>query len=164
MSTNIVLTAVVGALFAAGVYLILERSLTRILIGVLLIGNGVNVLFLVASGPSGEFPLLGSNDPEDIADPLPQALVLTAIVITLGVSAFVLAMAYRSWQLNQHDDVQDDLEDALIRRRAERDEASATYDDSAGGTLDEEGSDTSEEGAGPVSANGQGTADRRGEM
>lgn len=145
MSTNLLLTLLVGALFAAGIYLILERALTRILIGVMLISHGVNALFLVASGPAGLAPLVGENDPDRISDPLPQALVLTAIVITLGVSAFVLAMAYRSWQLNRHDDVQDDVEDALIRRLAELDEASTSYDDSAGGTLDEEGSDTSED-------------------
>jgi multicomponent Na+:H+ antiporter subunit C len=150
MSTNVVLTVVVGALFAAGVYLILERSLTRVLVGIMLISNGVNVLFLVASGPAGKAPLLGSNSADEISDPLPQALVLTAIVITLGVSAFVLAMAYRSWQLNRHDDVQDDVEDALIRRLAEMDAASASYDDSAGGTLDEEGRDAPDEGVGSV--------------
>ena len=47
-----------------------------------------------------------------MSDPLPQALVLTAIVISLGTTAFLLAMAYRSWQLTGHDDVQDDVEDA----------------------------------------------------
>lgn len=156
MSTNVVLTIVVGALFAAGVYLILERALTRILVGILLISNGVNVLFLVASGPAGRAPLLGSNSPNEISDPLPQALVLTAIVITLGVSAFVLAMAYRSWQLDRHDDVQDDVEDALIRRRAKMDEASASFDYSAGGVLDEEGSDVSESDAPAETADGKG--------
>ena len=50
-----------------------------------------------------------------MSDPLPQALVLTAIVIALGTTAFLLAMAHRSWQLNGNDDVQDDVEDASIR-------------------------------------------------
>lgn len=147
MSTNIVLVVVTGALFAAGVYLLLERSLTRVLIGVILIGNGVNVLFLVASGPAGGAPIVGVTDTDDMSDPLPQALVLTAIVITLGVAAFLLAMAYRSWQLTRHDDVQDDVEDSLIRRLAELDEASRSYDDSAGGMLDEEGADSPEDAA-----------------
>lgn len=146
MSTNLVLVIVVGALFAAGIYLLLERSLTQVLIGFILIGNGVNVLFLVASGPAGSAPIVGASDGaasvNAMSDPLPQALVLTAIVITLGVAAFLLAMAYRAWQLNRDDDVQDDVEDALIIRLAERDEASRSYDDSSGGTLDEEGADT----------------------
>ncbi len=63
-----------------------------------------------------------------MSDPLPQAMVLTAIVITLGMTAFLLAMAYRSWQLIGHDEVQDDLEDRRIVRRAERDEGSGTED------------------------------------
>jgi multicomponent Na+:H+ antiporter subunit C len=63
-----------------------------------------------------------------MSDPLPQALVLTAIVISLGTTAFVLAMAYRSWQLTGHDDVQDDVEDAAIRLLAEADEPSDSYD------------------------------------
>ena len=53
-----------------------------------------------------------------MSDPLPQAMVLTAIVITLGMTAFLLAMAYRSWQLHRHDEVQDDVEDRRIARLA----------------------------------------------
>ena len=55
-----------------------------------------------------------------MADPVPQALVLTAIVITLGMTAFLLSVAYRSWRLNGHDEVQDDIEDRRIARRAAR--------------------------------------------
>lgn len=141
MSTNVLLSVLVGALFATGVYLLLERSLTRVLLGIMLISNGVNVFFLIASGQAGAAPIVGQAEGEDMSDPLPQVLVLTAIVITLGVTAFVLAMAYRSWQLTRHDDVQDDIEDALIRRLAEQDAASVSYDDSLGGQLDEEGTD-----------------------
>jgi multicomponent Na+:H+ antiporter subunit C len=57
-----------------------------------------------------------------MSDPLTQAMILTAIVITLGMTAFLLAMAYRSWLLTGHDDVQDDVEDRRIMQRAERDE------------------------------------------
>ena len=121
--------------------LILERSLTRILIGFLLLGNGVNILFLIVSGPAGTAPIVGISD-KPMSDPLPQAMALTAIVISLGVTAFGLALAYRTWQLTGHDDVQDDVEDARVRRLAERDEASDTFDDSQGGELDEEGADT----------------------
>ena len=91
MSPNIVLVVVAGVLIAAGVYLLLERSLSRILIGVLLASNGVNVLFLVVSGPAGGAPILGVTPVAEMSDPLPQALILTAIVITFGVAAFVLA-------------------------------------------------------------------------
>jgi multicomponent Na+:H+ antiporter subunit C len=106
---------------------VLERSLTRVLVGLVMLGNGVNLLFLVSSGPAGRAPIVG-DDPSRMSDPLPQALVLTAIVISLGTTAFLLAMAYRSWQLTGHDDVQDDVEDAAIRRLAAADEASDTFD------------------------------------
>jgi multicomponent Na+:H+ antiporter subunit C len=117
VTPTLILAIAGGVLIAAGVYLLLERSLMRILAGVMLAGNGVNLLFLVSAGPAGLAPIVG--EPEgDIADPLPQAMVLTAIVITLALTAFVLAMAYRSWQLHGHDEVQDDLEDRRIVRLA----------------------------------------------
>src|SRR5690606_37603703 len=98
-------------------YLILERSLTRVLLGIILISNAINLLFMVASGVAGGAPIIGVSDEGEMNDPLPQAMVLTAIVITLGMTAFLLAMAYRSWQLNEHDEVQDDLEDRRIARQ-----------------------------------------------
>ncbi len=114
MTPNGLLVLVVAALVTAGVYLILERSLTRIIIGIVLIGNGVNVLFLVAGGAAGGAPIVGTTPPEDMSDPLPQAMVLTAIVITFGVTAFLLALAFRSWLLTGEDSVQDDVEDRRI--------------------------------------------------
>lgn len=141
MSTNLVLVVTLAFLIGCGVTLMLERSLTRILIGFVMIGNGVNLLFIVASGPAGDPPLLGDVARTDMVDPLPQAMALTAIVITLGMTAFGLALAYRAWQLTGHDDVQDDLEDDLVRRRAHRDDVSASFDDVEAGLPDEEGTD-----------------------
>lgn len=129
MVPNLVLVVLAGVLVAAGVYLLLERSLTRVLVGILLASNGVNLLFLVAAGPARRAAFIGLNAPEDMTDPLPQAMVLTAIVITLASLAFLLTMAYRSFQLNGHDEVADDVEDAQIRRLAELDEASDSFDD-----------------------------------
>ncbi|HEU4319884.1 MAG TPA: Na(+)/H(+) antiporter subunit C [Acidimicrobiia bacterium] len=109
---------VIGVLAAAGVYLLLERSLSRVAIGMILLGNAVNLLFLVVGGPPGGAPIVGQTPASEMADPLPQAMILTAIVITLALTGFLLAMAYRSWQINQHDEVQDDLEDRRIARLA----------------------------------------------
>ncbi|WP_156201400.1 Na(+)/H(+) antiporter subunit C [Actinotalea caeni] len=120
ISPALVLVLAAGVLVGCGVYLVLERSLSRVIVGFILIGNGVNTLFLIASGRAGGPPLVGTTPTEEMADPLPQAMVLTAIVITLGLSAFVLAMAYRSWQLHGHDEVQDDLEDRRIAARLAR--------------------------------------------
>lgn len=115
---NLVLILIIGAFFVSGVYLLLERSLTRVLLGFILMGNGANLIFLVAGGRAGTPPILGQSEVQEMSDPLPQAMVLTAIVITLGLTAFILSMAYRSWQLNKHDEVQDDLEDRRIARIA----------------------------------------------
>ena len=145
MNPNLTLVVISGVLVAAGVYLLLERSLTRILVGVLLASNGVNVMFLVASGAAGGAPIIGVTEPQEMSDPLPQALVLTAIVITLGISAFLLALAYRSFQINGHDEVADDVEDAAIRRLAEADRASGSYDEDVGGHPDEVGRGTGDE-------------------
>ena len=147
MSTNLTLIVTASALIGSGVYLILERSLTRVLVGLLLMGNGVNLLFLVSGGRAGTAPIEGTSDVADMSDPLPQALVLTAIVIALGTTAFLLAMAHRSWQLNGNDDVQDDVEDATIRRLAAADEASDSHDLATGGTDDDEDDVVVEEGA-----------------
>ena len=136
MSPNLTLVVVIGVLVAAGVYLLLERSLSRVLIGLVLIGNGVNLSFLVAGGAAGGAPIVGTTPVGEMSDPLPQAMVLTAIVITLGMTAFLLALAYRSWQLHRHDEVQDDLEDRRIARIAALDEPSFADADSADLTSD----------------------------
>ena len=138
MSANLTLILGAAALVGCAVYLVLERSLTRVLVGLVMLGNGVNLLFLISGGPAGRAPIVGSTGGASMSDPLPQALVLTAIVISLGTTAFVLAMAYRSWQLNDHDDVQDDVEDAAIRRLAAVDEASESYDLSSPGDAEDE--------------------------
>ena len=140
MSVDLALIIAIGVLVACGTTLVLERSLTRILVGFVLLGNGVNLFFIVASGPPGAAPIVGASD-ERMADPLPQAMALTAIVITLGVTAFGLALAYRTWQLEGHDDVQDDVEDALVIRRAERDDMSASFDEVDESLPEEEGAD-----------------------
>ncbi|MCA0306116.1 MAG: Na(+)/H(+) antiporter subunit C [Actinobacteria bacterium] len=129
MTANLTLALVAGALIACGVYLITERSLSRILIGVVLASNGVNVLFLVASGPAGGAPIIGLTPGPQMSDPLPQAMVLTAIVITLSVAAFVMTMAYRSFQINGDDEVADDVEDARIAELARADLASESYEE-----------------------------------
>lgn len=145
MSANLTLAIVAAMLIAAGVYLMLERSLTRILVGVLLAGNGVNILFLVASGPAGSAAIIGTNPADEISDPLPQAMVLTAIVITLGVATFLLTLAYRSFQVEGHDEVRDDVEDARIRALADSALASQSYDDVDGSLPSEDDEEIDEE-------------------
>lgn len=124
LSVSLILIVVMAVLFAAGVYAMLERSLTRVLIGFLLLGNAANLLLLIVMGPPGLAPFAGAGEVSEMSDPLPQALTLTAIVITFAVSAFLLALIYRSWQLGQADTVEDDDADREVRERGAVDEES----------------------------------------
>ena len=114
---SIVLAAAAASLFGCGTYLLLQRQLTRILIGLALLAHGANLLIVLAAGRRGEPTFIGLGDEGGFLDPLPQAFVLTAIVITFGVTGFLLALAYRSWVLTHDDEVQDDIEDRLVARR-----------------------------------------------
>ena len=120
MPVSLALLLTAGVLITCGVYLVLERTLSRIVLGFVLLGNGVNLLFIIAAGPIGSPPFEGSGDPEGMTDPLPFAMVLTAIVISLGITAFGLALSYRAWQLFGHDEVPDDVEDRRVLRRRRR--------------------------------------------
>ncbi len=118
MSANLGLLVVVGAMFSCGVYLLVERSVTRVLLGVLLMGNAVNLLLLTAGGAAGDPVFVKRFGPDGFADPLAQAMILTAIVITMGLAAFVLALAYRAYTLHARDSIIDDPEDAKVLGRA----------------------------------------------
>lgn len=113
----VILALVVGVLFTGGTYLLLQRTLTRTILGLVLYGHAVNVLLLLAGGRSGAPPIVdGTNEP--LVDPLSQAMALTAIVITFGIGAFLLALAYRSWTLTGDDIAEDDVEDRRIAQYA----------------------------------------------
>lgn len=122
---TILLALVAAILFGCGTWLLMQRRLTRIIVGIGLLGHGANLL-LITSGRSGRAPIIDGGS--DYADPLPQALALTAVVITFGVTAFLLALGFRSWQLTSDDRVEDDVEDRIIAARRERDE-STEHDD-----------------------------------
>ncbi len=121
MTPTVVLPVIIGGLYAAGVYLLLDRSLTRVLLGFLLLGNATNLLLLSTGGAGGMAPILGYAEAEEMSDPLPQALILTAIVITFGVAAFVLAMIHRSWALARNEAVGTDEEDRRVAGRVDTD-------------------------------------------
>ena len=115
MSVNLTLLAVMGALYACGIYLLLERSLTRVLLGLMLLANATNLLILATGGYAGFAPLYAKDTPaQDYNDPLPQALILTSIVISFAVTAFMLGIIYRTWVLARQDEIQDDIEDLRV--------------------------------------------------
>jgi multicomponent Na+:H+ antiporter subunit C len=95
-----------GLFFAAAIYLMLSRHIIRILIGVALLGNAVNLLLFVAGRVTREVPPVITSDvlPATAANPLPQALILTAIVISFSFFAFLMVLGYRAWQTLRTDD------------------------------------------------------------
>jgi multicomponent Na+:H+ antiporter subunit C len=112
---NVLVASVVAALYGVGVYMILQRSLIRIVLGLSLLSHGANLLLLSSGGSAGIAAFIGRFTGEDtVVDPVPQAFVLTAIVISFSMTAFLLALAYRSWRLTGDDDVLHDDEDARL--------------------------------------------------
>jgi len=95
---EVVMAFVIGFLFMAAVYLILSKSILRIIIGTSLLSHGAHLLILTMGGLDGEAPPVLADGVKNMADPLPQALILTAIVISFGVTAFFLVLAYRAYQ------------------------------------------------------------------
>ncbi len=117
------LLLVVGGLTAVGLYFLTGRSLSRIVLGYSLLGHAAVVSLILAGGGAGEAPIAGQAAPQDMSNPLPQALTLTAIVISFGLTLFLLALAKRQRVLSGDDLVEDDIED---RRIADHDATSAT--------------------------------------
>lgn len=89
---TIALTA--GVLVTGAVYLILQREMLRVILGFILLGNAANLVLMAAGGTSRRGEPFGTpGDPSSIADPLPQAFVLTAIVIAFSITIFLLVLA-----------------------------------------------------------------------
>ena len=100
------LTLAIGMLFATGTYLVLRRSLLKVVIGFSLISHGTNLLLLTTGKlKRGAVPILVEGYRGPYVDPLPQALILTAIVISFAVTAFMLALVYRTYQSLGTDDL-----------------------------------------------------------
>lgn len=119
---SIVLLVAIGGLTASGIYLITARSLSRIILGFSLLGHAAVLALLVSGGPPGDAPIANLTTPEQSANPLPQALALTAIVIAFGLSLFLLALARRQQVLTGNDQVEDDLEDQRIAMSSDIDD------------------------------------------
>lgn len=132
----------IGGLTAAGVYLITSRSLSRVILGFSLLGHATVLALLVAGGPPGEPPIGGG----DVANPLPQALALTAIVIAFGLTLFLLALAARQQNLTGDDLVEDDIEDRRIRNTTDAGDRLDRLEDDERDVLPD-GSDPGEEPA-----------------
>jgi multicomponent Na+:H+ antiporter subunit C len=107
---EIILAIVVGLLYASGIFMMFRRSLVKLIIGVILLGNGVNLLiFLLGRLVKGVPPLIGADEKsltgQVFADPIPQALILTAIVISFGLQAFAIVLIKRAYKVVHTDDL-----------------------------------------------------------
>jgi multicomponent Na+:H+ antiporter subunit C len=120
----------IAVLAGTGTYLVMHRTLTRIILGLGLLGNAINLLILSSGDGPGVTPIIGQEG--DFTDPVPQALVLTAIVIGFAVTSFLLAMAYRAWTIDGTDEVEDDIADRLLARSdAMKDDRTSDTEDPA---------------------------------
>lgn len=120
---SIAMIFAVAGLVAAGTFLVTSRSLSRIVLGFGMIGHAAVIALLAAGGRAGSPPIVDGVPAPDTVDPLPQALSLTAIVISFGLTLFVLALARRQQLLTGDDLVEDDVEDRRIATTAEAREA-----------------------------------------
>ncbi len=104
---ELVLAVVAGVLYATGLYLMLRRRLAQVIVGLGLLANGANVLIFTAAGVTRGAPPVIPTDGVAVpfADPVPQSLILTAIVIGFGVLAFSLVLARRVYQSAGSDDI-----------------------------------------------------------
>lgn len=102
---EILMSITAGVLFMVATYLMLSRSIFRIVIGVVIISHGAHLLLLTMAGLQRGFPPLLGEEAASYADPLPQALILTAIVISFGLTAFLLVLAYRTYDAHKTDDL-----------------------------------------------------------
>jgi multicomponent Na+:H+ antiporter subunit C len=105
---EILLAVLVGVLYAAGVYMLLRRSIVKFIIGIIFMSNATNLLVFLSAGlvqGSPAFVNETTADTSHMADPTPQALVLTAIVIGLGMIVFILALKYKYFEITGTDDL-----------------------------------------------------------
>jgi multicomponent Na+:H+ antiporter subunit C len=100
----ILLALLIGVLYGSAVYLLLRRSIFKLILGLIFLGHATNLLIFVASGLTRGRPAFIRGVVDEtigMSDPLPQALILTAIVIGLGVTAFALTLIYRFYKVTK---------------------------------------------------------------
>jgi multicomponent Na+:H+ antiporter subunit C len=107
----VVLAVVIGVLYGVALFLLLRRSLAKVILGLAILTNATNLLIFTVAGLDRARPPIVPPDAEQLtppfADPVPQAFILTAIVIGFGVLAFALVLAYRAFQVVGSDDLDD---------------------------------------------------------
>ena len=119
---TLIVSIAIGVLFAAGSYLLLQHDFIKVVGGTILISHSVN-LFIMSSGLSrGNEPIYPLVPGEEISDPVVQAMVLTAIVISFGVSALLISLIYRVYVAHRSVDIEhlSDFEERLVQLEEEQ--------------------------------------------
>ncbi len=135
---SIAMILAVAGLAASGTFLVTSRSLSRIVLGFSLLGHAAVIALLASGGRAGNPPIVDGEVDPDAANPLPQALSLTAIVISFGLTLFVLALARRQQLLSGDDLVEDDVEDRRVAARADEPRDTEARGSDGRDTADEE--------------------------
>ncbi|HLU18218.1 MAG TPA: Na+/H+ antiporter subunit C [Edaphocola sp.] len=108
---ELLLVVLITVLYASGIFMLLRRSMVRLIMGIVLIGNGANLLiFLLGGITPGSPPVIPESRSvfvEAYADPVPQALILTAIVISFGIQSFAIVLLRQVYRLLESDDLDD---------------------------------------------------------
>jgi multicomponent Na+:H+ antiporter subunit C len=101
----LIFSLAIGVLFMAGCYLLLKHDLIRVVAGLVLISNAANLFIMAAAIERGRAPILPLSDNSRVSDPVVQAMTLTAVVISFGVSALLLALVYRVYLAHRTVDI-----------------------------------------------------------
>lgn len=106
---EVILALLIGLLYAVSVYLLLRRSIVKLVLGIMFLSNATNLLIFTAGGLTEGKPAFiekgAELNPSNVADPLPQALILTAIVIGFGLIAFTLVLTYKFYNTTGTEDL-----------------------------------------------------------
>lgn len=114
---TLIVSMAVGVLFAAGSYLLLQHDFIKVVGGTILIAHSVNLFIMVSGLSRGNEPIYPLVPGEEVSDPVVQAMVLTAIVISFGVSALLISLVYRVYVAHRSLDIEDlsDFEERLVK-------------------------------------------------
>ncbi len=106
---ELLLVVLVGILYSSGIYLMFRRSMVKLLLGLMMLGNGANILiFLMGELTKGKAPIIDEEQKHFLdayADPVPQSLILTAIVISFGLTAFAIVLLNKVYSTTGTDDL-----------------------------------------------------------
>ena len=109
---ELIMALLIGVLFGSGIYLLLRRSIVKLILGIIFLSNATNLLLFVSGGLQSTNPaFIGDEKNTMVSDPLPQALILTAIVISFGIIAFTLMLKYKFHEATGTEDIDEATEE-----------------------------------------------------